>query len=71
MPLMAKATSFYKGKFCEQIIVDFFREMQDRGISFTGRMSEITFAINLARLAKERCSPTTAYIEINILATVI
>jgi hypothetical protein len=32
-------------------------EEQDRGISFTGRIYEITFASNISCLAKERCIP--------------
>jgi len=43
----------------------FVKEMQVRGISFTGRISEITFATSISCLAKERCIPSIAHFEIN------
>jgi hypothetical protein len=48
----------------------FVREMQDRGIAFTGRISEAIFASNESCLAKERCIPLIPHFEIP-LATVI
>jgi hypothetical protein len=38
--------------------------MQDIGISFRGRISEITFAANVSCLAKERCILSVAHFEI-------
>ena len=39
--------------------------MQVRGVSFTGRISEIKFAVNISCLAKQRCIPQIHF-EINI-----
>jgi hypothetical protein len=52
--------SFFRMHYC-----GFVKEMQVRGISFTGRISEVTFATNIFCLAKERCIPSIAHFEIN------
>jgi hypothetical protein len=49
---------------------EFVREMQDRGISFTGYISKATFASNVSCLAKEWCNSSVPHFEIP-LATVI
>jgi hypothetical protein len=48
----------------------YVREMQDRGISFTERISKATFASKVSCLAKEWCIPSIPHFEIP-LATVI
>ena len=42
-------------------------EVQYRGILFTGRIQEITFATKASCLAEERCIPSGAHFDINTL----
>jgi hypothetical protein len=61
LPIVEPIMGTFLTNYCE-----FVKEMQVRGISFTGRVSEITFATNIPCLAKERCIFSIAHFEINI-----
>jgi len=60
LPIVETIMDIFLKNYC-----GFVKEMQVRGISFTGRISEITFATNISCLAKERCISSIAHFEIN------
>ena len=60
LPLVEPIMGIKKTDYCGSV-----KEMQVRGISFTTRISEITFATSVSCLAKERCLPSIAHFEIN------
>jgi hypothetical protein len=60
LPFVNLQWAFKKTDYCGCV-----KEMKVRGISFTRRISEITFATSVSCLAKERCISSIAHFEIN------